>query len=203
MIRLDTAPTPNGRKVSMALEESGLPCEGIPVRIDRGEPVRPEFRARNPNPTIPVLEDDGQAIWESGAILFHLGQRHDPGHRILPGDPRRRMEAVRYAFFQTGGIGPNLGRRGQALRAEEKDEERIRIFAAEGDRLLGVLERLPSDGRPHLAGEDSTGDIPHDPWLRDPDDLRAPELLTRRRMGSWPERIAERPAVARGRAVPG
>ena len=84
-----------------------------------------------------MLEDDGQVIWESGAILLHLGEKHDKKGIILPKDPRKRMEAIQYAFFQTGGVGPNLGRLGAALRKEgEKNQEMITIFSGEMARLL-------------------------------------------------------------------
>ena len=83
MIRLYTAQTPNGRKVSIALEELGLAYETQWVHLDREEQLTPEFLALNPNHKIPVLVDDGQAIWESCAILLHLGERHDPEGRIL------------------------------------------------------------------------------------------------------------------------
>ena len=203
MIRVYTAATPNGRKATIALEELGLDYELEHVRLDRNEQMSPEFLARNPNHKIPVLEDDGQVIWESGAILLHLGERHDPEHRILPGDPRRRMEAIQYAFFQTGGVGPNLGRLGAALRKQgEKNAEMIEIFTGEVTRLLGVLDRILGDGREYLAGDYSIGDIMHYPWLKVPLDLRFPALLERPRVVEWLERIGKRPAVERGMALP-
>src|SRR5690606_13435182 len=113
MIRLYTAPTPNGRKVSIALEEIGVPYEVHRVRLDQQEQLRPEFLALNPNHKIPVLDDDGLVIWESGAILLHLAEKHG---KLLPEDPAGRIHAIQYAFFQTGGIGPNLGRLGAQLR---------------------------------------------------------------------------------------
>lgn len=205
MIRLHTAQTPNGRKVSIALEELGLPYEVTWVRLDQGEQMRPAFLALNPNHKIPVLEDDGQVIWESGAILLHLGERHDPEGRILPKDARRRMEAIQYAFFQTGGLGPNLGRLGAQLRkpAAERNAEMVEIFGDEVSRLLSVLERILSDGRPYLAGDYSIGDIMHYPWLAPLHAMKAPPLLDQPHVLAWVERIAARPAVARGMAVPG
>jgi GST-like protein len=205
MIRLYTAQTPNGRKVSIALEELGLPYEVTWVRLDQGEQMRPAFLALNPNHKIPVLEDDGQAIWESGAILLHLGERHDPEGRILPKDPRRRMEAIQYAFFQTGGLGPNLGRLGAQLRkpAAERNAEMVELFGDEVSRLLAVLDHMLADGRPYLAGDYSIGDIMHYPWLAPLHAMKAPPLLDQPHVLAWVERIAARPAVARGMAVPG
>jgi GST-like protein len=103
MIRLHTAQTPNGRKISIALEELDLPYETQWVRLDQEEQMKPAFLALNPNHKIPVIEDDGQVIWESGAILLHLGEKHDPEGRILPKDAKKRMKAIQHAFFQTGG----------------------------------------------------------------------------------------------------
>ena len=165
--------------------------------------MTPEFLALNPNHKVPVLEDDGQVIWESGAILLHLGERHDPAGIILPNDPKTRMEAIQYAFFQTGGVGPNLGRLGAALRAEgEKNVEMIQIFAGEIKRLMEVIDRILSDGREYLAGPYSIGDIMHFPWLQIMKDLGAREILDLERVSSWLERIEARPAVAKGMAVP-
>ena len=203
MIRLHTAQTPNGRKVSIALEELGLDYETRWVRLDREEQLEPAFLALNPNHKIPVIEDDGQVIWESGAILLHLGEKHDAAGTILPKDAKARMEAIQYAFFQTGGVGPNLGRLGQALRKEgEKNQEMIAIFAGELKRLLGVIDRILSDGREYLAGPFSIGDIMHFPWLKIVQNLGSPELLELERVVAWLDRIDARPAVQRGMTVP-
>ncbi len=201
MIRLYTAPTPNGRKVSIALEELGVPYEVTRVDINADEHPTAEFLALTPNHKIPVLDDDGLVIWESGAILLHLAEKFG---KLLPADPRGRMEAIQYAFFQTGGLGPNLGRLAAQLRrpAEERNQEMVGIFSAEIDRLMGVLGRILDDGRPFLAGEYSIGDIMHYGWLAPVLGLKAPALMSRPRVLAWVERIAERPAVQRGMAVP-
>jgi len=204
MIRLHTAQTPNGRKVSIALEELGLPYEVTWVKLDAGEQLAPAFLAKNPNNKIPVLEDDDLVVWESGAILLYLGERHDPEGRILPKDPKRRLEAIQYAFFQTGGLGPNLGRLGAQLRkpAAERNAEVVQIFGDEVSRLLGVLDRILSDGRPHLAGDYSIGDIMHYPWLHPLHAMKAPPLMDHEHVRAWVERIGARPAVQRGMLVP-
>jgi len=204
MIRLHTAATPNGRKVSIALEELALPYEVQTVKLDVGEQLTPAFLAKNPNHKIPVLEVDGLVVWESGAILLHLGERHDPNGVILPKDAKQRIEAIQYAFFQTGGIGPNLGRLGAQLRkpAAERNEEMVKTFGDEVSRLLDVLERILSDGRPYLAGAYSIGDIMHYPWLQPLHFLKAPPLMENERLVAWMERMAARPAVQRGMAVP-
>ena len=203
MIRLYTSTTPNGRKISIALEELGLAYEVRKVDLAANEQMKPDFLAMNPNHKIPVLDDDGLVIWESGAILLHLGERHDPKGLILPKDPRKRSAAIQLAFFQTGGVGPNLGRLGAALRKEgEKNAEMIQIFSSEMARLYGVLDRILADGREYLAGDYSIGDIMHYPWLAFPLQLKMPELIKLPRVVAWLERIAARPAVAKGMAVP-
>ena len=203
MIRLHTAATPNGRKISIALEELGLDYEMRRVSLADEEQKQPGFLALNPNHKIPVLEDDGLVVWESGAILLHLGEEHDPEGRILPKDRKERKDAIQYAFFQTGGVGPNLGRLGAALRKEgEKNQEMIEIFGGEMDRLTAVLDRILSDGREYLAGPYSIGDIMHFPWLRIPQQMGIPWIAERERVAAWLDRIAARPAVERGMAIP-
>jgi GST-like protein len=201
MIRLYTAPTPNGRKVSIALEELGLSYEVERVKLDVGEQLSPAFLAKNPNHKIPVLDDDGLVIWESGAILLHLAEKHGA---LLPADPAGRIHAIQYAFFQTGGIGPNLGRLGAQLRkpVAERNKEIVELFGDEVSRLLAGLDRILDDGRPYLAGEYSIGDIMHFPWLQPLHWLKAPPLMEQANVVAWVERIAERPAVQRGMKVP-
>jgi len=203
MIKLYTWTTPNGYKISIALEELGIPYEVHPVNLQKNEQMEPAFLKLNPNHKIPVIDDDGQVIWESGAILLHLGEKHDKKGVILPKDARKRMEAIQYAFFQAGGVGPNLGRLGAALRKEgEKNQEMITIFSNEMARLYGVIDRILADGRQYLAGEYSIGDIMHYPWLRFVLNLKAPDLMKLPRVVSWLERIGERPAVKKGLTIP-
>ena len=204
MIKLYTWTTPNGRKASIALEELGLEYEVHPIDIGADVQKGDAFLAINPNHKIPAIDDGGQTIWESGAILLHLGERYDGDGRILPKDPVKRMEAVQYAFFQAGGVGPNLGRLGAALRKEgEKNQEMIEIFGGEMDRLCGVIDRILADGdRAYLAGDYSIGDIMHFPWLRVAQNIGAAWITGRPRVAGWLDRIAARPAVERGMAVP-
>jgi GST-like protein len=203
LIRLHTAATPNGRKISIALEELGLDYEMVRLNLQKEEQLEPGFLAMNPNHKIPVLEDDGLVIWESGAILLHLGEERDPEHRILPTDRKARKEAIQYAFFQTGGVGPNLGRLAAALRKDgEKNGEMIEIFGGEMVRLLKVIDRILSDGREYLAGPYSIGDIMHYPWLKPLWDLGGAGIKELPRVVAWMERTAARPAVVKGMAVP-
>ncbi len=202
-MRLYTAGTPNGRKISIALAELGLDYDMKWVKLDKEEQMTSEFLALNPNHKIPVLEDDGQVIWESGAILLHLGEQYDPDGLILPKDAKTRMAAIQYAFFQTGGVGPNLGRLGAALRKEgEKNTEMIQIFSGEMKRLIGVIDRVLEDGREYLAGPYSIGDIMHFPWLQIMKNIGSREILDLERVSNWLARIEARPAVQTGMAVP-
>ena len=200
MIQLYTAPTPNGRKVSIALEELEVPYEVHRIDLS-GDQFKPEFLALTPNHKIPVIDDDGVVIWESGAILLHLAEKHG---KLLPSDPRGRIETIQYAFFQTGGIGPNLGRLGAQVRRPEgeRNREMIQIFSEEVGRLIGVLDRILADGRPYLAGDYSIGDIMHYPWMHPVLGLKAPMLMERKAVVEWMERIGERPAVQRGMTIP-
>ena len=203
MIKLYTAQTPNGRKVSIALEELGLAYDVHFVSLAAGEQRKPEFLALNPNHKIPVIDDDGLVIWESGAILLYLAEKHG---KLLPSDPRRRMEAIQYAFFQTGGIGPNVGRFGEAVRKPEgeRNAEMIEIFGNEVRRLIGVLDRILSldGGRDFLAVEYSIADIMHYGWLSIMVGLKVPHIMDFPRVVDWIERIGERPAVQKGMQVP-
>jgi GST-like protein len=203
MIRLHTWTTPNGRKISIALEECGVSYEVVPVDLGANAQMTPAFLALNPNHKIPVLEDGKLVIWESGAILLHIGEKYGVG-KILPADPALRMAAIQYAFFQTGGIGPNLGRLGAQLRKPEgeRNPEMLKTFSDEVTRLLGVLDRILADGREYLAGPYSIGDIMHYPWLSAMQGLRAPQLLALPRVVAWLERIGARPAVKRGMEIP-
>ena len=200
-MKLYTAATPNGRKVTIALEELEVDYELVHVDLQAGDQLEPEFLALNPNHKIPVLDDDGLIIWESGAILLHLAEKYG---KLLPADPKGRIEAIQYAFFQTGGIGPNMGRFGAAIRKpeDERNPEMIQIFGDEVKRLIGVLDRILSDGRPFLAGEYSIGDIMHYGWLSLALALKIPQLMEFERVVAWLERIGERPAVQRGNQIP-
>lgn len=204
MLTLYTAATPNGHKITIALEELGIEYKLEHVKLQEEQQFSDAFLAINPNHKIPAIDDGGQVIWESGAILLHLGEKYDGDGRILPKDPIKRMEAIQYAFFQTGGVGPNLGRLGAALRKEgEKNQEMIEIFGGEMNRLCGVLDRILGNGeREYLTGEYSIGDIMHYPWLRIAQNIGAEFVTSRPRVVAWLDRIAARPAVERGMALP-
>ena len=205
MIALYTWSTPNGRKVSIALEELGLPYQIKAIDITRDEQFSPEFLALNPNHKIPVIVDpdgpDGRplVVIESGAILIYLAEKHG---RLLPSDPRVRTEVLQWLMFQMGGLGPMLGQAHHFLRfAPAPVPYAIDRYRKEARRLYGVLERRLSD-RVWLAGEDySIADIASYPWIarhvwQDIDLADFPAVR------GWYERIGGRPAVQRGMGVP-
>lgn len=205
MIDLYTFATPNGRKVSIALEELGLPYEVHVVHIGKGEQFTPEFLSVNPNNKIPAIVDrEGPGggpftVIESGAILLYLAEKTG---ELLPSNPRARSEAVQWLMFQMGGVGPMLGQLYHfAHSAPEKIPYAVDRYRNESKRILGVLDgRLSS--RAYLAGEEfSVADIATFPWLAAMD--RFPELLEgRAQVKSWMDRVASRPAVQRGMCVP-
>ncbi len=199
MIQLYTAPSPNDRKVRIALEELGLAFEPHPIDMKSEGQKTPEFTSICPNQKIPVIDVDGTVIWESGAILLYLAEHHDPEHRILSAGRSERWEGIQYAFFQAAGLGPNLGRLATQLQRPEveRNPEMVETFSKEVARLLDVIDRILGDGRPFLAGGYSIGDIMHFPWLQPAHALGAPVLMDRPRVAAWVERIAARPAVAR------
>jgi GST-like protein len=170
-LQLYSLPTPNGVKVSIMLEETGLPYEPHLVRFDRNEQMSPEFLSLNPNNKIPAILDphgpEGRplALFESGAILLYLAEKSG---RLLPRDPIARWEAVQWLMFQMGGIGPMFGQVGffHKFAGKDYDDKRPRDrYAAESRRLLAVLDgRLA--GRAWIMGDDYTiADIATFPWI--------------------------------------
>ena len=209
MITLYTWATPNGRKISIALEELGLPYEVKPVNIGKDEQFSPEFLKVAPNNKIPAIVDHGAeggplSIFESGAILTYLAET--TGRLLAPGGAAR-FKALEWLHWQMGGLGPMLGQLGFfAVRSQEKAPLAITRFTEEADRLLGVMERRLADV-PYLAGADySIADIAAYPWtLAAPTfikDALADSLATKPAGHAWLKTVGERPAVARGMAVP-
>lgn len=171
-LQLYSLPTPNGVKVSIALEETGLPYEPHLVRFDRNEQLSPEFLSLNPNNKIPaVIDPNGPggkplALWESGAILVYLAGKTG---KLLPTDTAARYETLQWLMFQMGGIGPMFGQLGFFHKFAGKDYEDKRPrdrYVAESKRLLAVLdERLK--GRRWVMGDEYTiADIAIFPWVR-------------------------------------
>jgi glutathione S-transferase len=202
MIELYTAPTPNGWKASIMLEEVGLPYEARPIRLHEGEQREPWYLALNPNGRIPTIVDrdeDGFAVFESGAILIYLAEKTG---RLLPADPRGRSRVLQWLMFQMGGIGPMQGQANVFFRyAPERIEYAIRRYQDETARLYRVLDARLAESE-YLAGDYSVADVATWPWVRihgwaGVDVDRMPHLQR------WLAAIGARPAVQRGVAVPG
>jgi len=202
MIELYTAATPNGWKVSIVLEELGLPYTVRPISLQDGQQNEPWYLKLNPNGRIPTIVDQdagGFTVFESGAILIYLA---DKAGRLLPKDPKERSEVIQWVMFQMGGIGPMQGQAHIFVRyAPEKIPYAIERYKNETRRLYRVLDNRLAD-RDYLAGEYSIADIAAWPWVRihgwaevEIDDM--PHLQR------WLDRIGERPAVQKGVGVPG
>jgi GST-like protein len=205
MIDLYTWSTPNGRKVSVMLEECGLPYRVHPVNIGTGEQFKPEFLAINPNNRIPAIVDpegpDGKPLplFESGAILIYLSGK--TGGRFLPQTDRGKYIALQWLMFQMGGVGPMFGQAHHFMRAK-KDEipygsER---YGTEAKRLYGVLNTRLSEAA-YLADEYSIADIATYPWVARHEWHRV-DLAGFPSVKRWYDTIGRRPAVVRGMAVP-
>jgi len=169
MIDLHYAPTPNGWKISIMLEECGLPYRVIPMQLGRGDQHTPEYLKLSPNGRMPAIVDhapaDGGAavsIFESGAILIYLAEKSG---RFMPSDMRGRLDVLQWLMWQMAGLGPMLGQNGHfLLYAPEKIPYAIDRYMRETRRLYGVLD-AQLDGRDHIAGEYSIADIACFPWI--------------------------------------
>lgn len=208
MITLYTWTTPNGRKVSILLEELGLPYEVKPVNIGRNEQFDPAFLRISPNNKIPAIVDrrgDGEprTLFETAAILIHLAESTG---RFLPADGPARDRALEWLVWSVAGLGPMLGQWNYfAVRADEKVPAAIDRFTEEAIRLFGVLDRRLGEAE-YLAGEYGIADISAFTWTKAVlDKLRdgaGPEFPAAPHIDRWLSAIATRPAVTRGMAVP-
>jgi len=202
MIDLYTWSTPNGRKVSVMLEECGLRYRVHPVDIGKGDQFKPGFLAISPNNRIPAIVDpdgpDGKPLplFESGAILIYLAEKTG---RFFP--QKNKYQVLQWLMFQMGGVGPMFGQAHHFMRAK-KDEipygsER---YGTEAKRLYGVLEKRLSAAA-YLADEYSIADIATYPWVARHEWHRV-ELAGFPSVKRWYDSIGARPAVVRGMAVP-
>ena len=209
MITLHTWATPNGRKISIMLEELGLPYDVVPVDINADAQFAPAFLQIAPNNKIPAIVDDevGEqklSLFESGAILIYLAEKTG---RFLPSETRERAHTLAWLNWQMGGLGPMLGQLGFfAVRSAEKAPLAIERFSTEADRLLRVMDkRLASV--PYLAGASySIADIAAYPWTVAASTFLAhpleATLAAVPHVHRWLDAIGARPAVARGMQVP-
>ena len=202
-------PTPNGYKVSIALEEMGLPYEVRPVNIGAGEQFTPEFLAISPNNRMPAIVDpEGPggrpiSVFESGAILQYLGRKSG---KFYPSDERARVEVDQWLFWLMGGLWPMAGQahhfRGYAPTLVQ-DQRQIAYGAArytnEVNRLYGVLDKQ-LQGRNWVAGDYSIADMAIWPWIT-PWKAQGQDLADFPDLKAWYERMAERPAVKVGSVV--
>ena len=211
-LQLYSLPTPNGVKVSIMLEETGLPYEAHLVDFDKNDQQTPEFLSLNPNGKIPaILDPDGPggkplAMFESGAILIYLA---DKTGQLAPADPALRYETIQWVFFQMGGIGPMFGQVGffnKFAGRDYEDKRPLQRYVNESKRLLGVLEtRLKH--RPWIIGDDYTiADISMLGWVRNLIGFYGARELVEfdglKNVPAWLERGLARPAVQRGLQIP-
>jgi len=211
-LQLYSLPTPNGVKVSIMLEEIGLPYEPHLIDIMKNESATPEFLSLNPNGKIPaIIDPDGPGgrafgLFESGAILLYLAEKTA---KLLPLDPARRYETIAWVFFQMASVGPMFGQLGFFHKFAGKDiadKRPLERYRDESKRLLGVLEERLR-GRAWIMGDDYTiADISMLGWVRNligfygARDLVAFDALTQ--VPAWLERALARPAVQRGLEIP-
>ena len=205
MIDLYTWTTPNGRKVSIMLEETGLPYAVHPINIGQGDQFKPEFIAINPNGKIPAIVDadgpDGQpyAMMESGAILIYLAGKTG---KLLPASTRGKYDALQWLMFQMGGVGPMFGQVHHFLRAaKEQVPYAIQRYITETRRLYSVLDGRLKDHE-YLVDEYSVADIATYPWVARYE-WHKTNLDDYPNVKRWFEAISARPAVQRGMKVPG
>ncbi|WP_035056235.1 glutathione S-transferase family protein [Andreprevotia chitinilytica] len=201
MIDLYTAATPNGHKISIALEELGLPYRLIPLNLSALDQKRPEYLAINPNGRIPAIVDhdnDDFAVFESGAILIYLAEKTG---KLLPTDPKKRSQALQWLMFQMGGVGPMMGQANVFYRYfPEKIPAAIERYQHEGRRLFEVLNGHLATHE-FLADEYSIADIATWPWVRIHDWSGIP-IDGLDHLQAWMARMAARPACQKGILLP-
>ncbi|TNF21360.1 MAG: glutathione S-transferase [Rhodobacteraceae bacterium] len=200
MIDLYTWTTPNGRKVSILLEELGLDYQVHPIDIGKGDQMTDAFLKLGPNNKIPVIvdRDSGLSLMESGAILWYLAEKHG---KFLPADPTARIKVMEWLMWQMGGLGPMAGQAhhflhfnpGKAPYAEDR-------YGAEVKRLYGVLDRQ-LDGQDHVVGAYSIADMAIWPWVSRYE-WQGIDLGDYPNVRAWYRRLRDRDAVQRGYHVP-
>jgi GSH-dependent disulfide-bond oxidoreductase len=210
VLQLYSFPTPNGVKVSIALEELGLPYEAHRVTLSDSDVRSPEFLSLNPNNKIPAIVDpdgpDGKPLplFESGAILIYLAEKTG---RLIGSTPAEKYRIIQWVMFQMGGMGPMFGQLGYFVKfagADIADPRPRDRYVAEVRRLLAVLEKELAH-REWIAGEFSIADIAIGPWIRSLDFYGAKELVgwdDLPNVRAYLDRFLARPAVQRGLDIP-
>lgn len=201
MIELYTASTPNGWKVSIALEEMGLPYSVRPIALSKGEQKEEWYLTLNPNGRIPTIVDhdnDDFAVFESGAILIYLAEKTGT---LIPHDEKGRSQVIQWLMFQMSGIGPMMGQANVFYRyAPEKIPYAIDRYQRECRRLFEVLDRQLTHHE-YLAGDYSIADIANWSWVHT-HEWSGASVEGLSHLQHWLAAIKARPAVERGRAVP-
>lgn len=204
MIDFYTSSSPNGLKVQIMLEETGLDYVIHRVNLSEGEQRSPEYLKINPNGKVPAIVDrdgigkDEVAIFESGAILLYLAEKSG---RFLPEEPAGRWQVISWLMFQMAGIGPSLAQAGYFLnRAPEPVPHAVERYISEAERLFGVVDRRLNEAE-YLAGDYSIADIASFPWLRIHQRFGL-DVADYPNVGRWLEMISARPAVERSLVVP-
>ena len=200
MIDLYYWTTPNGHKVTMFLEETGLPYTIIPVPIGKGEQFKPEFLAISPNNRIPAMVDHKPSgggkplsVFESGAMLLYLAEKTG---QFLPKTPHARYDVIQWLFWQMGGLGPMAGQNHHfKVYAPEKLPYAIDRYVNETNRLYGVLNKRLAD-REFVAGDYSIADMASYPWIV-PHERQGQNLDDFPHLKRWFEAIRKRPATVR------
>lgn len=205
MIDLYTWTTPNGHKVHIMLEETGLDYTARPVNIGRGEQFEPAFLAISPNNKIPAMVDhDGPggdySLFESGAMLIYLAEKTG---RFLPAAARARHETMAWLMFQMASVGPMLGQAHHFLKyAPERIEYAMTRYANEANRLYAVLDKRLADNTWLAGGDYTIADIATFPWLRS-SAKQGVDMADYPNVQRWCDAMHARPAVQRGLAVLG
>ena len=203
MIQLYTWGTPNGKKVSIMLEEIALPYEVHAINLGQGDQFKPEYLAINPNNKIPsIIDTDGPGgkpltLFESGAILMYLAEKTG---KLWPADLRQRYLVIQWLMFQMGGVGPMFGQANYFFRLEEKVPYAIERYHKEALRLYGVLEKALGQNE-YLAGKYSIADVATYPWVWR-HEMHHVKLDEFPHVKNWYDKISERPAVKRGMEIP-
>jgi GSH-dependent disulfide-bond oxidoreductase len=204
MIDLYTAATPNGHKLSIALEEMGLPYTLHTLKLSEGDQKTPAFLAINPNGRIPAIVDRAEgaegdfAVFESGACLIYLAEKTG---QLMPGDAKGRSRVLQWLMFQMGGIGPMMGQANVFFRYfPEKIQPAIDRYQGETRRLFRVLDGQLKDHE-FLAGDYSIADIANWAWVRT-HRWSGVELNDLPNLKRWRDQIRARPAVQRGIMIP-
>jgi GST-like protein len=203
MIDLYTWITPNGRKISIMLEEVGLPYEAHPINLQKGEQFAPDFLAISPNNRIPAIIDrEGPggkpySLFESGAILMYISEKMG---KLVPTEMHKRYEVIQWLMFQMGGVGPMFGQAHHFMRASEKVPYGIDRYSKETRRLYGVMNKHLAN-REYFAGDYSIADIATYPWVAryERHQVKLEEFPNVKR---WFDRLSARAAVRRGMVVP-